>query len=230
MRSFMPLDEGKGLWLSGYFPYRLLPKGLKTLVVCAQRVERPDCNVDAWRTLFSSHIVPWQFFISLVLLRCHPERHQEAVENNLDIVFFNPSFKANQQRRILFWESCVEMWVSTSCNVFPLHFENISIRDVFCLPIQGWRISKTRWSQVAMSSSGFIATLECTVPLKSVLSFEAVQHSALMTRQILGWFSFKFPIWHCLFHWLFHWFFHWYLHGLLHELLHSKLALMLEHN
>ena len=47
MRSFMPLDGGKGLWLSGYFPYRLLPKGLKTLVVCAQRVERPDCNVDA---------------------------------------------------------------------------------------------------------------------------------------------------------------------------------------
>ena len=71
--------------------------------------------------LFSSHIVPWQFFISLVLLRCHPERHKEAVENNLDIVFFNPSFKANQQRRILFWESCVEMWVSTSmCFLFIL--------------------------------------------------------------------------------------------------------------
>ena len=47
MRSYMPLDGSKGLWLSGYFPYRLLPKGLKTLVVCAQRVERPDCNVDA---------------------------------------------------------------------------------------------------------------------------------------------------------------------------------------
>ena len=47
MRSYMPLDGNRGLWLSGYFPYSQLPKGLKTLVVCAQKVEYPDCNVDA---------------------------------------------------------------------------------------------------------------------------------------------------------------------------------------
>ena len=45
MRSYMPLIEGsRGIWVSGYFAYRELPKVEKTLIICCQASEQPDCT------------------------------------------------------------------------------------------------------------------------------------------------------------------------------------------
>lgn len=48
--------------------------------------------------------VPWQFFISLVLLRHHAERRKEAQQIGAEIIFFNPGYKSQQMERILVLE------------------------------------------------------------------------------------------------------------------------------
>ena len=83
----MPLTSSRGIWICGYFPYNQLPK-VKTLIVNCQAVDYPDCIWMLQELLFNSHIVPWQFFISLVLLRQHALRLQEAMDCNADILFF----------------------------------------------------------------------------------------------------------------------------------------------
>ena len=67
MRYYMPLIEGsRGIWVSGYFAYRELPKVEKTLIICCQASEQPDCT---WmlHVFFVQH-VPWQFFIDSSVL------------------------------------------------------------------------------------------------------------------------------------------------------------------
>ena len=96
----MPLIEGsRGIWVTGYFAYRELPKVEKTLIICCQASEQPDCT---WmlHVFFVQH-VPWQFFISLVLLRHHAERRKEAQQIGAEIIFFNPGYKSQQMERIL---------------------------------------------------------------------------------------------------------------------------------
>ena len=61
--------------------------------------------------------VPWQFFISLVLLRHHAECRKEAQQIGAEIIFFNPGYKSQQMERILVLEvACRHLWCCWICH------------------------------------------------------------------------------------------------------------------
>ena len=86
--------------------------------------------------------VPWQFFISLVLLRHHKNREKEAADIGAEIIFFNPGFKSQQMNRILVWEVACrhQLWwclnlshicsLQWCCLSHLLHLDHSRMRDL----------------------------------------------------------------------------------------------------
>ena len=77
MRSYMPLIEGsRGIWVSGYFAYRELPKVEKTPIICCQASEQPDCT--------------WMLHVFLFNM---------SPGNSSSVLFFSGTMRSAERRR-----------------------------------------------------------------------------------------------------------------------------------